>query len=487
MRPLQYAKRQSLIVDAKGRPLEISNSAYEASSTGRRLSSFYSANYGPNDAATSEINILRSRVRSSVRNNPYISRGLKADVANEVGTGIVPRSKASNAEFKKAIRILYEDWSPYADAAGILNAMGLQYLAVRARKESGEVFIRNRQRRPADGLPVPIQFQIMEADFCPVDLNKTASNGNEINSGIELDAIGRRVAYWMYRKHPGERGNYSELVRVPAEQIIHHYIPLRPGQMRGEPNAIQAIVRAHLYDKYDDAELGRKETRAHYTGVIHRPDYGDNDWKFDPISGQPITTDEDGVPQLDLEPGTFPSLLPGEQIELFDGDPGNVGYLDYQRQQLLSVAAGMDVPYELVTGDYKNINDRVWRAIVNQYRREIEQTQDFFTIQQVCRVMWEAFIDSAVLAGEVKAPGYEDPKIRRDYLRADHRAPAWAYIHPLQDAQAMTILKNEGFESRSSLIAERGWDAEDVDEQRADDKARESRLGLSVPDKARKK
>jgi lambda family phage portal protein len=476
MRPLQYKKRQSMIVDAKGKPLEISNAAYDASSTGRRLSSFDAPGYGPNLAATVELNLLRNRSRASIRNNPWISRGLKADVANEIGTGIVPRSKCSNEKFKKEIRSLWSDWTPYADAGGILDAYGIQWAAVRARKESGEVFIRIRKRLSIDNLPVPVQFQLIEADFCPTHLNSMASNGNEIISGIEFDAIGRRVAYWMYKKHPGERGNFSDLIRVPAEQIIHHYIPLRPGQLRGEPNAIQAIVRAHLYEKYDDAELGRKETRAHYTGVIHRPDYGQSDYKYDPISGLPIDEDDEGVPQLELEPGTFPSLLPGEEIELFDGDPGNIGYLDYQRQQLLSIAAGMDVPYELVSGDYRGINDRVWRAIMNQYRREEEQTQDLFTIQQVCRIMWETVVDSAVMAGAIAAPGYDTK--RRDYLRADHRAPAWAYINPLQDANAMAILKNEGFESRTGLIAERGWDAEDVDQQRADDAAREKKLGL---------
>jgi lambda family phage portal protein len=467
-----------MIVDARGNPLEISNAAYEASSSGRRLNSFDAPNMGPNLAATAELNLLRNRMRASVRNNPWMSRGLKADVANEVGNGIVPRSKASNKQFQKDIRELWNNWIKVADAGGILNAYGLQWAAVRARKEGGEVFIRIRQRLPVDNLPVPVQFQLLESEYCPIYLtNWYASNGNEIISGIEVDAIGRRVAYWMYKKHPAERNSFSDLVRVPAEQIIHHYIPLRPGQMRGEPNAIQSIVRAHLFDKYDDAELGRKETRAHYTGVIHRPDYGQDDYKFDPISGLPISEDEGGVPQLDLEPGTFPSLLPGEEIELFDGDPGNVGYMEYQRQQLLSVAAGMDVPYELATGDYGQINDRVWRAVMNQYRREVEQTQDLFTIQQVCRVMWETFVDSAVLSGAVSAPNYDTQRL--DYLNADHRAPAWAYINPMQDAQAMALLKNEGFESRSGLIAERGWDAEDVDQQRADDAAREKKLGLN--------
>lgn len=478
MSHLRFKKPASVIVGVNGQPLVAENRAYEASASGRRLNGWDAPELGPNQAATAELTILRRRMRASIRNNPWLSRGLKADVANEVGTGIIPRSKAPDADFRAATRVLWNDWAPYADAAGVLNAYGVQWQAVRARKESGEVFVRIRQRRPQDALPVPIQFQVLEAEFCPVNLNKKASNGNDIISGIELDALGRRVAYWMYKKHPHDgQMSYSELTRVPAEQIMHHYIPLRPGQLRGDPNAVQALVRAHLFDKYDDAELSRKETRAQYTGVIHRPDYGADDYRYDPISGEPLEDDDNGVPMLDLEPGTFPSLLPGEEVKLFDGDESGSGYADFQRHQLLAVAAGSDVPYELTTGDYRGINDRVWRAIMNQYRKEVEQVQDLFTIQQICRVMWNSFIDAAVLSGAVQAPDFD--KKRHEYIRADHRAPAWPTIHPLIDANAKKINRDGGIESRQGQIAESGWDAEDVDQQRAEDQQREEELKLT--------
>jgi len=471
-------KKQPVLVGVNGKPLNIENRAYEASATGRKLGGWDAPQLGPNQASTVELDFIRKRMRSLVRNNPWLARGLKADIANEIGTGIIPRSKAVNEPFKLAIKDLWADWCPYADASGILNAYGIQWQAARARKEAGEVFIRIRQRKMSDGLPVPVQFQLLEAEFCPASLNEKASNGNEIISGIEVDAEGRRVAYWMHKKHPHEgMVDFSGLVRVPAEQIIHHFVPLRPGQMRGDPNAVQSMVRAHVFDKYDDAELTRKETRAQFTGVIHRPDYGSDDYQYDPISGEPINEDDNGVPMLDLESGTFPSLLPGEEITLFNGDEAGNGNEDFQRRQLLAVAAGQDVPYELTTGDYRGINDRVWRAIMNQYRKEIEQTQDLITIQQVCRVMWNAVIDSAVLSGAISAPGFE--KSRHEYIRADHTAPAWPSIHPLQDANAKRIDREGGIESRQQQITQNNRDAVAVDNERAEDMLREKELKLT--------
>ncbi|MDG4811924.1 phage portal protein [Hydrogenovibrio sp. 3SP14C1] len=456
--------------------------AYQASSTGRRLSNYSAPDLGPNSASLSEIDTLRNRSRSAVRNNPWINNGVRADVANEIGTGIVPRPKSPDKDFNKAIRELWNDWLYQADADGVANVYGLQELSARARRESGEVFIRQRKRKLKDGLIVPLQFQLLEADFCPSHYNGIASNGNEVIAGIEFDKIGKRAAYWMYRRHPADRITSFELnnlVRIPADQIQHHFIPSRPGQIRGEPQTIQGLVKAYHYDQYEDAEIERKKTRANYTGVIEKnfPDEDSGQWKYDPITGDPVSEDEAGQSYIDAEPGSFPSLLPGENINLFDGDATGNGYQEFTRQQLLGISAGIGVPYELVSGDYKDINDRIWRAIMNQYRRVIQQDQSLWTINQVCLGMWHAFVDMAVLSGKIAAPADFDVN-RHLYLRVDYIPQAWEYINPLQDVSALLKAKDGGLDSRQHLTASRGRDVEDVDEQRAEDKRREENLGL---------
>lgn len=454
--------------------------AYEASSSGRRLGQWDAPALSPTQAITSELDLLRRRSQAGIRNNPWISRALKADVANEIGTGIVPRPVTSDKEFNKQLFELWKDYYLLCDYSGQLSAYGIQWTASRSRRESGEVFIKIIRQRSNRNLPVPLQFQVLESSFCPTHLNRTSTTGNDIISGVEVNANGKPVAYWMYKNHPSEQlTSLTDMVRVKAEDIIHHFIPLRPGQLRGEPNGTQSMVRSYVFDKYDDAELGRKEARSQFTGVIRRPDYGQDDYKFDPISGEPISKDETDVPMIEMETGSFPSLLPGEDITLFDGDDAGRGYKDYQHYQLLGISAGSDVPYQLTTGDYTEINDRLWRAIMNQYHGEKEQDQDLFVIPQVCRRMWIEFVDRAILSGAVKAPANYSTN-RFDYIRAKHRPKAWRHIHPLQDIQAKALEKNEGFVSRQKIIDEsRDDSAEEVDEQRAEDAEREKRLKLT--------
>jgi len=453
--------------------------AYEASSTGRRLGSWDAPSLSPTLAVTTELDMLRRRQQASIRNNPWISRALKADVASEVGTGIIPRPTTDDDEFNKNALDLYQDYHPHADITGFLGAYGIQAQAVRARKESGESFILIHRKRSDRNIPVPVQFQVVESNMCPTWYNRDDGKSNRIKSGVEVNDYGKPIAYWMYRTTPDEWSvvNSQELVRIKVEDVIHHFIPNRPGQLRGEPQGVQSAVRSFIYDKYDDAELGRKESRANYTGIIRRPEYSEEDFKYDPMTGNSLKEDENDNPMVELEPGMFPSLLAGEDITLFDGDDSGRGYKDFQWHQLLGISAGWDIPYQLMTGDYTLINDRIWRAIMNQYHREVEQVQELYVIAQICRRMWNEFIDRAILSGILKAPKDNGNKFNR--LRCKHRPQAWKHIHPVQDVQAKVTEIDNGLTSRQKVIDSTASESvEEIDRQRAEDNKREKDLGL---------
>lgn len=53
----------------------------------------------------------------------------------------------------------------------------------------------------SDGLRVPFQLQVLEADHLDSTRSGRLSNGNVINSGIEFDSTNRRVAFWMWPQH----------------------------------------------------------------------------------------------------------------------------------------------------------------------------------------------------------------------------------------------------------------------------------------------
>ncbi|MBV2132041.1 phage portal protein [Pseudomonas sp. MAP12] len=448
--------------------------SYDAASHGRRLKGWAPGSPGPTRAVVGQMSTVRARSRDAGRNNGWIANGVRNWVSNEVGAGIKPRSRAPNAAFAaEANRLWEEEFRAAADYDGTLDVYGLMALAVRSRKESGEVFVRIRHLGLASGAPVPVQFQLIESDQVPHTHNELRQD-REIVAGVEFNLAGQRTNYWMYRRHPFDMAvTGMELVQVPAADVIHHFAPLRPGQVRGMAETVQALIKARDFDEYDDAELTRKKTRANYTGTITRAAYDDSDFQFDPFTGEPL--DGGAAPMVNIEPGTFPALLPGEEIKLFEGDQGGA-YGEFMRQQLMGVAASLGIPYELLSGDMRNVNDRVLRALLNEYRRLIEQSQWLYTIPQLCQRMWDAFIDAAVLSGRLKARDYATN--RRAYLACDWRPHAWRYMHPVQDAQGELMLIKGGLGSRAAAAAERGYDVEDIDRQNKADTDRAQGLGL---------
>jgi capsid protein len=73
-------------------------------------------------------------------------------------------------------------------------------------------------------------------------------------------------------------------------------------------------------------------------------------------------------------------------------------------------------------------------------------------------------------------PGYEGNRTR--LLTADWLPTKWDWVDPLKDANAEIAQIEAGLKSRTQAIAERGYDAEQVDREIAAERARERLLGL---------
>ncbi|MCK7542959.1 phage portal protein [Marinobacter bryozoorum] len=416
---------------------------------------------GPNIANLANLRTARMRARDAVRNIPLASRAIDLDVTNIVGTGIVPRFE------ERPLSALWREFEDECDASGIYDIYGLQEAAVRAWRETGECFIRLRPRRASDGLAVPMQVELLEADMVPLQNFPILSNGNRIVQGVEFNGIGQRVAYWVHKQHPGD--NYGlqvsqgELTRVPADRIIHIYEPLRPGQVRGFPPLATVLQRMQQKNDFDEATLERQKLASSLTAVFTRP--VPETEGVDPITGESI----DGREMAEIEPGSAYTLYPGEDVK-FPSLPSLGGeYEAFARVNGRDIAAGFGLPYELLTGDFQGMSDRTVRVLINEYRRRVEQHQWHRVIRQMMRPIKAAWLTAAKLSG-----------VARDSIDDTVRwvPPAWPYFHPVQDVQALTMEVKAGLRSQSDVIHSRGNDPDQVRRERAAEQADDQRAGV---------
>lgn len=458
------------------------NAKYDAAGTGRRQRAWNPPSSGPNRAVVG-LQKIRDRARDVTRNDWAGASGTQKWTTNLIGVGIIPRFKRlKDKERKQFVIDLWTDFVAQSDADGASILYGQQTLATGAMFESGEVFVRRRDRRVDGVLAVPMQVQLIEADFVPMldaDNWPGMPRGNRIRSGIELTRSGQRAAYWMYREHPGDGAtagssiSADRLVRVPAEQVRHVYKPPRPGALRGVPMTASVLTRLRNVADFDDAVLERQKLANLFMAFIKwtQANLGSED--TDPLTGLPLNGSLE-APLAALMPGIVQELEPGQEVQFANPPEAGTTYSDYMRTQHLGTAAAMGIPYEIFSGDIREISDRTLRVLINEFRRLAEQIQWQIIIPFFCQPCVEWFAQAALLAGKITV---EEAEMVR---RCEHAPHGWQYIHPVQDPQGKKLEVEAGFRSRSSVIAERGDDPDVVDDERAADMDRAKSLGLWV-------
>ena len=456
---------------------------YNAAGQGRRLAGWNPPASGPNNALAG-LQIVRNRSRDSSRNDWSGASAIQKWGTNLVGIGITPRFKeVTSAARKKAINLLWKDFVQASDADGVLNFYGQQTLAVRTWLDAGELFVRRRSRFTDEGLPVPMQIQLLEPEMVPL-LDATSyvglPAGHVIRSGVEFNKRGRRIAYWIYKEHPGDGAMYSVatsdlLVRVLASDICHIFEPLRPGQVRGVSMLAPILTRLRTIEDYDDATLTRQQLANLIVAFISRklpPMTGDED--LNGLTGQDAEPDAEGRPLVGLQPGLVQELDDGQEVQWSNPPEAGTTYSDYMRTQHLGTSAAAGLPYEIFSGDIKEVSDRTLRVIINEFRRLAEQRQWQIVIPMLCVPVMRWFAEAATLIGAIGLEEFDDVR------RAEWATHGWAHIHPVQDPEGKKLEVDAGFRSRSGVIGERGDDPDEVDAERAADMDREKSLGLYI-------
>jgi len=401
---------------------------------------------------------LRAKSRSLIENIEYISAGMNARVAHIVGTGIVPKWTGRDGA---KLAALWKAWTKVADADGVRDLYGIQAAAVRAMDADGEVLIRIRSRREADGLPVPMQLQLLEIDRLDT-LRTTASGGNTIVQGIEYDPLGRVVAYYLWNQHPGDIGPLRtrglQSTRVLAAEVIHLYSPGRPGQGRGFPRLSPVIPRARDLQLLEDAELQRKNLEGRLSVLAS------GDVAAMAESGQ--FSANGGGSLGELASGGITQIPAGMNITVVEPKAAP-GFVDYCKYNIHLICAGAGFTYEQATGDMREVNFSSARVRMLDFRREIEQIQWLTIIPVLCDRICAEFAAYASLAGLLSA--------RPDWA-VEHSTPKWDYVNPQQDIEADLAEIAGGLSSFSEKLRRRGYDPEVVfDELAADIKGLQQR------------
>lgn len=432
---------------------------YDAATTGNRASSWKRSSSDADASAGNRARIAFTG-RDMIRNTPLALRGQTVIANNVVGDGIIWKVNGGTERRKKALRkVLKKHFDTTAiDANGRQNLYGLQKLSMKAVVADGEVLIRRRRRQNRDGFTLPFQIEVLEIDH--LDTTRDGLLGlsgveGEVREGIEYDAIGRRIAYWLFPRHPGGlrtlRGSL-ESRRVPASEIIHVYRQDRPGQMRGVSWFAPVALKLQDLDDSNDAQNMRQKIAACFAAFRVSPeaDYA------------PSTTETADVAGLGtLVPGRIQNLSPGESI-VFSNPPKVDGYDTFTRLVLQMVASGLGITYEALSGDLSQVNFSSARMGRMEMDRNVSDWQWLMMIPQMMQPIGAWALEAWSVGNGLKPD---------DDLTLDWVPPHRMLVDPAREIPAMAAEVRAGFASRQGKIRTLGYDPEEILAEQIEDRA----------------
>ncbi|MDP3647278.1 MAG: phage portal protein [Paracoccaceae bacterium] len=386
---------------------------------------------------------LRSRASYLALNNPWLSQAVANWTGALVGPGIMPASKHPDAATRKALNAYFQGWTGRADAEGRTDFAGLQVAIADSMVKAGEAVALISET--ADGP----RLRVLPPELLDESKTVELSDGRAIFSGVELDASGRRAAYWIIPERPGKVWQtYAPSVRIDSESVLHVFKPLAPGQLRGVSWLAPVILPAGEFDKLCDALLKGAQVAAMHAGFITNLNGG---------------TSEDAYAETpSLEPGALVKLAYGEDVKFNSpGQSQQVG--EFLKLNLRQLAAGLGLPDHMLSGDLTGANYSSLRAGLLPFRQRVEQVQYTVLVPQCLAPVWRAVILHGVLSGDLDAPDFEaNPEA---YLSADFIMPAFMQVDQMKAVQADVAELAAGLTSRRKLVAARGWSLDDLESE----------------------
>jgi len=450
------AKREKRGLIAGTRSLQ----SYVAAGTSRLTADFNGSGGSADSELLGSLERMRNRARYLERNEPLVRRYFDLMRINVIGrTGMKLQVKALNdrsGDLDTAGNAMVENaWKEFCSygncsADGQHTMKSMSALALNTALRDGEAFFQVvRGRRFKHG----IALNPFEPDLIDDGKNLRLKNGNRVRMGVEIDQYGRPVAYHVRQSHPGdtEFSAYSlaKERRVPADDIIHVKLVRRAGQTRGEPTLVPVITTFKMINGHREAELVAARIAASKMGFFTSEE-GD---EF-PADGEA----EADAPITNVEPGTLWQLPPGMQFSEFNPSHPSTAFADFQKNVLMSVASGMNVSYEALTGDVSGVSYSSLRQVAISERDYFGEVQDWFKDQFMLRV-FGIWLQHVMDFNYIPLPPSRFDKF---FNAATFRSRGWKWVDPAKEVSAATEAIHSGLLSLTEASDQMGYDLDET-------------------------
>jgi lambda family phage portal protein len=468
---------------ANRKPRRLMRRSFSAAQLGRLTEDWQINPFSRDQKLWNDLRKLRGRARELADNDATAAKFLSMVVSNVVGDcGVLLQAKVKKLRgntqataLNQQIEELWEDWTArgICTADGTMSFVDVQGLFARTVALDGECIIQK-----VKSAKYPFQLKFIDADQLDSTffLERTQS-GSEIRQGVEIDPVTRKpLAYWIWNKHPTEWSSgprYRQ--RIPADQIYHCFIPDSAAQTRGVPWMAPVMFLMNMLKGYKEAEVTAARTSSAKMGFIQSDLGTDADFTgTDAAATGGVNTDDTRI--MEAAAGIIDRLNPGEKFASWDPQHPTAAFPFFVKAVGRSIAAGLNVAYNSLYEDLEGVNFSSIRAgLLNE--RDNWKVKQRWMIDQFLRPVCRDWLEMAMLSGQLDLSAYEFEEVVE---QIEWHPRSWPWVDPFKDLQANTLAVDNGFTTRTRVLAEQGYDFEDTMMQLKEEQDLIEKLGVKI-------
>lgn len=439
-----------VLIDTTGQPLRPAMSYQGAGAGfGGQLSDWYPGLKTFDAALLPNLNLGNARAEDVVRNNAFASNGVQLHVDNIVGENFklcykpdyraLGISQEEAAAFAREVELAWneiaEDPSCHLDAERKRTFTMMIRECVATHTRVGEdMFAAQWIDRPGSLIKTAIK-SITPKRVCNPD---GRMDSNRLKAGVAINRHGAAVGYHVRSQSQNDYGTGNGLgstwqyvsreTRHRRPKFVHIFEPTEDGQTRGANQFLTVLEQMQMLPKMQHTKLQNAIVNAMYAATIESdmpPEVmgavmsGEGSLNVDSLVGYMTGLGEyyQGGNGIKMNGVRVPHLVSGERLNLQTSGNADNGYVDLEGSVLRWLAAGLNLPYETLAKDFKQISYSAARASLGENWRYFMGRRKIIAARKAT-IIFRLVLEELLFRNLVKMP----KGVTRDFYQATN---AW--------------------------------------------------------------
>jgi lambda family phage portal protein len=432
--------------------------------------------FGPTQMYITDYWELRAKSTQLFKENLYARGIIRRYVTNVINTGLSPEAMPEESilglpedsldDWTEDVENRFHIWATRPEVCDFKKSQVFGKIQRTAKREaivSGDVLVvlrfNSKTQMPA--------VQLVSGSKVQTSLQDQVAKGHKVRHGVELNADGQQVAYWVRQ----DSGKFKRLPRVGRRgrrvAFLLYGTDKRMDEVRGEPILSIVLQSLREIDRYRDSAQRKAVINSMLALVVTKKDDKPG---TTPLGGGALRKDTADVVQGDgtTKEYNLASQIPGvvldelqtnEDVKGFGSEGIDVNFPPFEEAIVSAMAWAMETPPEILKLAFSS-NYSASQAANNEYKIFLNKERQSMG-DEFCSPVYELWMIAEVLRGIIQANGLlEAWRNPQDYETfGAWVASDWSgAIKPATDivkmAKGMKVNVDENFYSRQRACRE---------------------------------